>query len=292
MNTSAAILSNNSPLQRDIAADEIAQFRRDGIVCLRNVLAPAWIDTIRDGMEEQRQKPGPYATVIDNGQYYALIEQLSSKYNDKLHRAAVNCGAGLIAKTVAGAAQMRLVHDNIFYKDSGQVIETPWHQDVSAGYIDRGNAIRVWIPVDPVPRETTIEVVRGSHLWNVVYASADHSRYKEAASDGKTNQYYFNHAAEHYPTVPDIEARRESFDIVGYAVNPGDVVVFDYSLLHRGGPAENSSTQRRAFSVIYGDDNVTMTHRPNMVPSMLDVAGRTFTDGQSVGEFPEVFPAV
>ena len=286
MSTSAA------PLKRAITDEEITQYRRDGVVCLRDILTPEWIETIRAGIDEQREQPGPYATIFQSERSYTIAEQVSSNFNETLRRAVLHSGAGQIAQEMLQAPQVRLLHDNIFYKDAGDIIETPWHQDTANGCFDGMNMVRVWIPVDPVARQTAIEVVRASHLWNAFYVSGDLDAYKAEALNAEANAYYFDHSPEPYAQTPDIEAHRDSFDIIGYQMEPGDVVAFNFHLLHHAGAGHNSKTKRRVLSIIYGDDSLTMRHRPNMVPTQLDIAGRAFADGQSVSDFANLFPAI
>ena len=57
-------MTSAAPLKRTITDEEIQQYRRDGVVCLRDILTSEWIDTIRAGIEEQREQPGPYATIF------------------------------------------------------------------------------------------------------------------------------------------------------------------------------------------------------------------------------------
>ena len=292
METNTTMSTSAAPLKRPMTDEEITQYRRDGVVCLRDVLTPEWIDTIRAGIDEQREQPGPYATVLQSERSYTMAEQVSSNFNDKLRRAVLQSGAGQIAQAMLQATQVRLLHDNIFYKDAGDIIETPWHQDTANGCFDGMNMIRIWIPVDPVARQTAIEVVRASHLWNAFYVSGDLDAYKDQAVDLEASAYYFDHSPEPYAKVPDIEAHRDSFDIIGYQMQPGDVVAFNFHLLHHAGAGQASKTQRRVLSIIYGDDSLTMRHRPNMVPTALDIAGRTYADGQSVSDFADLFPAI
>lgn len=292
MGNVATMSTSAAPLKRAITDEEIEQYRRDGVVCLRDVLTPEWIDTIRAGIDEQREQPGSYATIFQSERSYTIAEQVSSNFNAKLRSAVLQSGAGQIAQEMLQAPQVRLLHDNIFYKDAGDIIETPWHQDTANGCFDGMNMVRIWIPVDPVARQTAIEVVRASHLWNAFYVSGDLDAYKAQAVNAEANAYYFDHAPEPYAQTPDIEAHRESFDIIGYQMQPGDVVAFNFHLLHHAGAAQNSTTKRRVLSIIYGDDSLTMRHRPNMVPTALDIAGRTFADGQSVSDFPDLFPAI
>ena len=292
MKQHVATMTSAAPLKRAITDQEIQQYRRDGVVCLRDILTSEWIDTIRAGIDEQRERPGPYATIFENERSYALAEQLSSNFNDKLRRAVRQSGVGQIAQEMLQAPQVRLLHDNIFYKDAGDIMETPWHQDTGGGCFDGMNMVRIWIPVDPVARQTAIEVVRASHLWNAFYVTGNLDAYKAEAVNAEANAYYFDHSPEPYAQTPDIEAHRDSFDIIGYQLEPGDVVVFNFHLLHHAGAAQNSPTKRRVLSIVCGDDSITMRRRPNMVPTRLDVAGRTFADGQSVSDFPELFPAI
>lgn len=169
-------------------------------------------------MEELRAAPSPYATVLDAGELYMLIDQMPSLHNDKLRRVAFESGTADIARQLIGATQLRWLYDQLFYKGAGQVAETPWHQDSAYGFIEGMNIIRVWMPVDPVPRETTLEVVRGSHLWNVVYGTTTVKVLEDNKDKTTTSKFdYTKHDAENLPAVPDVEAHRESFDVVGHA---------------------------------------------------------------------------
>ena len=54
-------------------------------------------------------------------------------------------------------------------KDPGTIVETPWHHDQSYYPVDGEDLVSLWIPVDPVPRETSISFVEGSHRWGKWY---------------------------------------------------------------------------------------------------------------------------
>lgn len=283
----------NTALLREVTDEERQQFLRDGVVCLRKIIDPKWIETTREGMEELRQAPSPYATVVDAGELYFYIDQMPSLHNEKLRQVALESGTADIAKQLSGTRQMRWLFDQLFYKGAGHVAETPWHQDTAYGYLEGMNIVRIWMPVDLVPRETTIEVVRASHLWNVVYATAQVKVLEDNKENTKSGAFnYLDKQEERLPSVPNIEARRDSFDIVGYAVEPGDVVVFNYHILHHAGGGMNAQAKRRAFAVLYADDEVSFKRRPNLVPGPIEHSGKSWTDGQRLADFPEVFPLV
>lgn len=48
-------------------------------------------------------------------------------------------------------------------KEAGTRQRTPWHQDLPYYNVDGRLNVSMWCPVDPVPRESTLEFVAGSH---------------------------------------------------------------------------------------------------------------------------------
>jgi ectoine hydroxylase-related dioxygenase (phytanoyl-CoA dioxygenase family) len=245
----------------------------------------------REGIEDQRRAPSPYATVVEKEDLYVLIDQMPTRGNAKLERVAFESGAGEVVRQLIGTERVRWIYDQLFYKDIGQVPETPWHQDTVYGFLDGPGIVRIWMPVDPIPRQTSIEVVRGSHLWNIEYDIIEHiPMLEENVEHTKTSKFsYLVTQADGRPKLPNIEASRDSFDIVGFDVNPGDVVAFDYHILHHAGAGVNLRDKRRALAIVYGNEHAMLKHRPNPIPGPVENAGLTFVDGQSVSDFPMVF---
>lgn len=285
------LTANPSPLLRDVTDEEVSSFLRDGIVCLRQIIAPEWIEQIRTGMEEMRASPSPFATIVDKGETYLYAEQMPSVFNDQLRGVVRASGLGDISKSLLPGRTMRWLYDQLWYKGAGQVAETPWHQDTAYAYYQGLDIVRLWVPVDTVPRQTTLEIVRGSHLWNVVYAPAVPQVLLENKDHLKESKFsYTNIVDDGLPAVPDIEAHRESFDIVGYPVEPGDVVAFNYHVLHHAGSGFNPHARRRAFAVLFADEQITFRSRPNVVPGRIEHAGRTWQEGQTLADFEDLFP--
>jgi hypothetical protein len=282
------------PLLRDLDSGERAAFQRDGVVCLRKIIDPRWIDLTREGLEELRAAPSPYATIVDQPPLYLYVDQMPSLHNAKLRRVALESGTADIAKGLCDAPRMRWLFDQLFYKGAGPVAETPWHQDTAYAPFRGFDILRVWMPVDPVPRETTLEVVRGSHLWNVVYATIEEIKVladnKDATTKGRFD--YLERKAETLPPLPAIEAHRDSFEIVGHAVDPGDVVVFNYHILHHAGSGMNPHAKRRALAILYADEQIEYSHCDNPVPGPVEHAGQSWRPGQTLADFPEIYPRV
>ena len=61
------------------------------------------------------------------------------------------------------------------------------------------------------------------------------------------------------PRLPDIEADRQGHDIVSWAVEPGDVIVFHANVLHGGAPTSPGRRRRTVSLRYFGED---ATYRP------------------------------
>src|ERR1700761_6507096 len=60
-------------LAMPISSQEIAEFHRDGAVCIRGLLR-GWEDVIAAGIERNIREPGPYATDYSSGQQGSFFD--------------------------------------------------------------------------------------------------------------------------------------------------------------------------------------------------------------------------
>lgn len=93
----------------------------------------------------------------------------------------------------------------------------------------------VWLPLDPIPKETCLEFVAGSHRWNQTFAPirfADGVPYEPVT----------------LPLLPDVESERSSHNILSWEMRPGDCLVFHSRVLHRAPPNASKVLRRRAIS--------------------------------------------
>jgi ectoine hydroxylase-related dioxygenase (phytanoyl-CoA dioxygenase family) len=70
--------------------------------------------------------------------------------------------------------------------------------------------------------------------------------------------------------LPDIEANRAAYPIIGWALEPGDLVCFNMLTLHASGGV-GGNTRRRAFSVRFIGDDVR--HAPRRWRTSPDFPG-------------------
>jgi ectoine hydroxylase-related dioxygenase (phytanoyl-CoA dioxygenase family) len=121
--------------------------------------------------------------------------------------------------------------DQIFVKEGGYSRRTPWHQDIGYLMVDGDHFATIWIAIQPLKKEETLEFIAGSHrgpIWDL-------------GTDGRGVD---TEAKVSAPRLPDIESQREKWPIVSHASNPGDVLIFHPQTLHGGGEMREGGARR------------------------------------------------
>ena len=185
---------------------------------------------------------------------------------------------GPVGAQLMGSRTARLHHDHLLVKEPGTTLRTPWHQDQPFYNVDGFDTVSLWIPLDPVPRESTLEFVAGSHASRTWYMPRSFFDDRALVFDDGT-----------FEEVPDVEADRSAHAILGWALEPGDAVAFNMLTLHA---AAGSRNRRRAFSVRLVGDDVRFAARPHATsPAFPELEG-VLTHGDELDHplFPRLFP--
>ncbi len=226
-------------------------FRRDGVVVLRGVLGPDALRALAAGVERNLRDLGPLGmNATKAGDPGAFVEDFRNWQRIPEYAEAIAAsGIPALAGELMGAGTVRLFHDHLLVKEAGTRDPSPWHQDQPYYSIDGRQTVSFWIPLDPVARTSTLEFVAGSH--------AEGRWYMPRSFVAKTAMVVDEGALEE---VPDVEADRAAWPIVGWALEPGDAVAFNMLTLHAAG---GSPTRRRAFSLRLVGDDVRWAPRPH-----------------------------
>jgi len=227
-----------------VTPDRVAAFQRDGAVCIRQLLSPAEVALIRDGIDANIVRPSPRAKVASRpGDPGFFIEDFCNwQHIPAYRRAIVESPLGMAAGELMQCDTVRLYHDHMLTKEPGTQQRTPWHQDQPYYNIDGQQNVSMWIAVDPVRRHSTLEFIAGSHRgpWLM----------PRTFMDNQARWFPEGSLAD----LPDIEAERDRHPILGWEIEPGDVVCFHMLALHAAGPVD-ADRRRRVFSVRFlGDD--------------------------------------
>jgi len=289
---------------RPVTPAETEAFARDGAVLVRGVLPREWVDRARAGLDAAIAAPDALSEDLGT----LRVDQFPAARSPDLQSLIE---ASPIAEIVGNALEspVRFYMDQLFYKPKGHVPATPWHQDTCYYNIVGHDLIRAWVSPDPVPRNLSLEVVRGSHRWNVTYSplagsdpeSSDRAQAMldtarpdrpmlgpEAFEDWS---YHSGVKDRSLPHVPDIEAHRDSYDILGWDYEPGDVLLFHGNILHSARGGVTSSNPRRAHASLWAGRDVRYLHRlGQVIPDPIALYRFEPRSGQPLSDFPEVFP--
>jgi len=241
-------------------AQTVAEFQRNGAVCLRGVLTPAEVERLARGIDANLAAPSARAIVAsrpgDPG--FFIGDFCNWQANDDYRATAVETALPEVAARLMQSATVRLYHDHMLTKEPGTRTPTPWHQDQPYYNIEGMQNVSFWIPVDAVRRASTLEFVAGSHRGPWLMPRTFMDQQAKWFPEGSLAD------------LPDIEAQRQRFPILGWALEPGDAVAFHMLTLHAAGGVDGKR-RRRVFSMRYlGDD---ITHAPRRWKTSPDFPG-------------------
>lgn len=298
------MIADGSALQ--ISSEAIEAFHRDGAVLLKEVLSQEWLDSVERGLEYIQNHPDGMSAGVGMP---LRIDQFPASHSSDLDWVMKSSPiAEIVGRVLDGP--VRFYMDQMFYKPAGKMFPSAWHQDTSYYNIEGDQVVRAWVCVDPVPRDASIEVVRGSHRWNITYrppVGMDPKADPKGAADleaafasgqiligreaHKEWTYFDSFLDPALPELPDIEANRASFDILGWDYSPGDVLLFHGNILHsaRGG-IELPHPRRAHASLWVGPDVHYLRRRSQAIPDPIQLYDHLPLDGQPLSDFDEVFP--
>lgn len=238
-----------------------ADYQRDGVVHLPGVLDRRTQQLVAQLYDWSLAHPTPSGCMMYAGTDGAFYQDLS-------HPAAAHAYRELLVDTLIpdiaaslwGTPEVWFLYEQVWRKDAGAGRRTPWHQDTPYLAVEGQQVAVLWINLEPVAKPHSLEFVRGSWRDTLYDGSAFDTSDDTAPVFGKG-----------LPRLPDIEKDRAPWDIVSWAVEPSDVVVFHPSTLHGGGSTHNGSRRRTLSLRLFGRDAV-FAARPGLAPAPL-VAG-------------------
>jgi ectoine hydroxylase-related dioxygenase (phytanoyl-CoA dioxygenase family) len=233
------------------ATETIDAYSRDGAVVLRGVLRQGEVRTLEQGIEHNLAHLSPLAQVAsqadDPGRFVEdFCTWQSNPHYEHLMR---NSALPEVAAQLMQSATVRIYHDHLLVKEPGTRQPTPWHQDQPYYNVSGRQNVSFWIPVDPVPLQSTLRFVAGSHAgtWFM----------PRTFRDNQAKWFPNGTLAE----LPQIDAEPARYRQLAWALEPGDAVAFHMLTLHASGGV-SSGNRRRVFSVRYLGDDARHAVRP------------------------------
>jgi ectoine hydroxylase-related dioxygenase (phytanoyl-CoA dioxygenase family) len=262
---------------------DVETFWRDGVVHLRGVLPLELVRAMEAAVDDalasaqsadltaMARALGPSAP--GRGRFVAGIDHW--RHQPELRMFACDSPLPEIVATLLRSAHAYLYEDSVLVKEPDTAERTAWHQDLGYFHVEGTQMCTTWCPLDPVTAATgAMRFVRGSHRDGSVYRPNLFVRGDPLPeTEGSV--------------VPDVDAG--GYDIVSFALEPGDVSVHHARTLHAAGGNRSQTTRRRAISVRYCGDDAHVRIRPG---APLKPHQRGLRDGDPLGgdAHPQVWP--
>ncbi|MEM8750130.1 MAG: phytanoyl-CoA dioxygenase family protein [Pseudomonadota bacterium] len=229
----------------------VEDFQRDGVAVIRDVLNGEWLDRLGAAIEANMAAPGPFGKDhAEKGAAYFGDYVNWQRFPDFLNVASEG-PLGAIAGTLMRSERVQFFHEHVLVKEPGNLSETPWHQDIPYYCLDCPKTVSLWVPLDPVGKDESLNFLKGSHRDKKTYTPRRFKTLEPLIGD-----------TTDYAPFPEIDTA--SNEIASFAVNPGDVLAFDFHTLHDA-PANPTNTRRRAVSFRFVGENARYVARPHEV---------------------------
>ncbi len=238
----------------DVAAAIVAEYERDGVVCLRHQFDARWVERLRAAVERDLASPGPNATNFAEGSSAGKFfgDMYMWRHDPEFRAAALESPAAAAAARLMGSSTVDFFYDQLFVKEPGTAHPTPWHQDQPYWPVKGWQIVSIWIALDDIDhRNGAVEFIAGSHRWGVNYRPTPFRKGHEVKfTDSDLVQ------------IPDIDADRGSYDIRSWLMAPGDCLVFHAMIVHGASGNDTPGARRRGLSLRYTGDDVRYDPRP------------------------------
>jgi len=256
---------------RPITDDEVTTFWRDGVVCLRQVIPPAWLDAMVEPVEEALASSAT-ADMSQMGDdleaHLGAVRMIDEAVRDAPRPRghfkagtdhwrelpafadfALRSPLGPIVARLLDSEQVWLYEDSLLVKEPGTQEKTAFHQDMAYFHLAGDQVCTTWVPLDPVTAESgAVRFVVGSHL--------DRTRFRPNLFV-TTMAIPGTEGAE----VPDYDTLDAAGDarIVSFDTEPGDITVHHARTIHGAHANASATRRRRAISVRYAGDDVVFS---------------------------------
>jgi ectoine hydroxylase-related dioxygenase (phytanoyl-CoA dioxygenase family) len=240
-----------------VSSADVEAFQGDGAVVLKGALGLEWVERLAQGVEHNRAHPSPWS------HWYTSPDRSIGFWADYVtwsdvapyRQVVFDSGLAGVAASLMRSPTARFFHEHVLVKEPGAQERTPWHHDQPYYPIDGDQNVSMWIPLDPVPGESALRFVAGSHRWGrwfIPRKFIDHTPY--GPEDGR------------YEYMPDVDALTagdpQQHRVISFETEPGDVIAFHYRTLHDAPGNPSAARRRRAVSLRWLGADARWAHRP------------------------------
>lgn len=254
-----------------VADADLEAFGRDGVVCLRNVVAAEEVTRMRDAslafMNEGKGRTRDGASDKQSGGRF-----FSAAFLGTIDPAFATFAADSVLPEVAAQLmkvdQVRFYYDQLFIKEPGATSPTAWHNDLPYWPLLGEDIVSLWVALTPVNRETSgVQYVAGSHRWKTMFR----------AITPDNDPAFMDLSMDPCPNYSDPEQVGD-LTVLSWDMQPGDVLAHHPLTAHGASGNASSSQPRIGLSIRYLGRDVRWDPRPYVMklPVEPEVAAGTF----------------
>jgi hypothetical protein len=235
-------------------------FLDDGAILIKGVLNKEQLARCRAAFDWAVENPGPKAFRVFNGtDQQAHNDNANPLAKARLDELQSSLPFGWLFADLWGSKHVWYYAEEVFLKAGGKGSRTPWHQDTSYLPWDGKHWGNTWISFEAVPKQNSLEIVRGSHRGTLYDGTT--------FLDPNDPTQPLHGAKSGLPRLPDIEAERKldpnAYDVLSWATEPGDVVVIHPGVLHGGAPVDPAFPERHTLVFRFFGDDATFRALPD-----------------------------
>lgn len=250
--------------------DQLAEFRRCGVIHIPGAVDGETITRMIEAVEAAIAAPSRFGGNITSPDRPGMFFQDRYLFptNPVFRSFLYETPLAALAAMATGSSTIRAFFDHIFVKDAGTEDNFVWHQDRPYWAVDGTQICSTWLALTAADASSSaLEFVAGSHRWDRTF------RPEYPALEGRppdeVEAALWHGVADHIRSFDDVcpafEEYPDRYEILGFAVEPGDALLFDYRTVHRSGP-NAGSTRRAAISWRWLGDDAVWAPKPGADP--------------------------
>ena len=264
----------------------VEEYSTDGVTCIRSAVGTEWIEKLIRGMARNAEAPSVRSRFWNKDSegrttfFDAQVWQSIPEYRDFVENSPI---AEIVGRAM-GVTLLNFFYDAVFVRTKGSQFRTPFHQDEPFWSVKGFDCGSAWMPLVSVEKRSALEFVKGSHRWTEKFAQTN---FGELTEDDRDNVV---HDSGDCVPFPDIESNRDSYEILSWDMEPGDIALFNARIIHGGSGLLAPDRDLPVFNTQWLGDDVRVHFRPEgMDPDHSQIMAELGLDhGDRIGT--EVYP--